>query len=273
MILNAEEIRRLCHKCPISRPLSLLENYDECNFKNNPAKVELRLGKHCYCSNEMSSIIDLSAKNEVTIPPNEILFFETYEKVNMPENLSGRVGLKMSLVSKGLLMPSPAPVDPGYCNHLFGMLYNLSSKDITLSYKQCITTLEFLEIKPSRSTKYEGTMAHVTFESFIKIRITSSLGELSNNVKKAQEQLNDGQKKLDNNIRFWENILTIITVVIAILSVIVGSLSYISARSKDASIALLEDKVSRLEERVYAQSKPFDEYEFHYAPWSTTPYR
>ena len=266
MILNAEQIKQLCYG-PKDGQLPLLEVFDgniDNNIFDSPAKVELSLGKQCYCS-KSPTIIDLSKERIVTIPPNEVLFFETYEKINMPKNLSGRMGLKMSLVSMGLLMPSSAPVDPGYENKLYGMLYNLSSKDITLTYKQHITTLELLQTVPSWQT-YKGRMANISFESFVREQVRSSIGQLSENVKETQANL-------ERSIGFWERILTILAITIAVLSAIVGGASYVNARSKDASIALLEDKVSRLEERVYAQSKSFDEYEFRYSPWSTIPYR
>lgn len=251
MIIKSSTIKELCCNDEMK---SLLFPYDSSNFDGNPAKVELHLGKKCYCSFDCRHIIDLSKKGRVTIPPNEILFFETYERVNMPLNLSGRMGLKMSLVSQGLLMPSQTQVDPGYSNHLFGMLYNLSSNEIAFDWKQAITTLELSDTECDYENRYNGKMAKVTFESFVNSRVTSSLGKLSNDVQKAN-------KTLKTSTAIWNTFLTGISLAIAIVSGIVAVTSIVGASHKDAEIALLENDISVLQETVELQGKQLQGYE------------
>ena len=125
MILSTEHINTLCASaCPLISP------YDPEKNRGNPAKVELHLGRKCYCSNTPNKIYELSEDDAVEIEPNTIFLFETQETFHFPENLSGKMSLKMKYIAKGLLMPSQTQVDPGYKNVLFGMIYNLSSEKI-----------------------------------------------------------------------------------------------------------------------------------------------
>lgn len=253
MILSSEIIKELCTN-PSEGLYPLILPFDDSILKDNPAKVELRLGDYCYCSSNEREIISLKDQEKVTIKPNEIFLFQTYETINMPKNLSGRMSLKMKLVSKGLLMPCQTQVDPGYSNILFGMLYNLSSDEIELSYKQPITTLEFTQTMIDNSFKYNGTMGKLKFEEFVRNRITSSLGELAKDVDKSQ-------KDLEKNTQKFSTIMTALSVAVGAVSLIVAASAIAGAWSKDAEVAVLEQTVSTLESTVGEQVNRLEAYE------------
>lgn len=253
MVLSAYNVKELC-KNPGKNKKPLISNWDDSIFKNNPAKVELRLGDYCYCSRNACEIIDLKKQKKVVIKPNEIFLFQTFERINMPKNLSGRMSLKMGLVSKGLLMPNLTQVDPGYSNVLFGMLYNLSSNEIELQYQQAITTLEFADTQIDQNSSYSGTMATMTFEKFVSSRITSSLGTLAREVEESKENLNKSTK-------MWNFIMTGISVAIGIVAAIVAVTSIISVTNKNAAISVLEHQVDALEKTIEIQSSQMKEYE------------
>ena len=238
MILSTEQIESLC----IGKMPPLIEPYNPDDNIGNPAKVELHLGKHCYCSDKPNKIFDLKDGDTVTIKPNTIFLFETLERFNFPDNLSGRMSLKMGLVSQGLLMPNQTQIDPGYSNVIFGMIYNLSSQEIELSYKQSISTLEVYVTKKS-SNHYSGRMKKISFGEFVSTRIHSSLGKLESDVKSSQQKLN-------TSVKIWNVFLTSISVVIAALTIFVGVSSFRASFKDDADIVRLEQKVEDLTEEL-----------------------
>lgn len=241
MIISTEKIASRC----LSEPNALIWPFDRNENAGNPAKIELHLGKKCYCSSTPKKIIQLSNGSSTIIAPNSIFLFQTLEKVNLPNNISGRMGLKMSLISKGLLMSSQTQVDPGYNNNLFGMIYNLSDQDIQLNHGQALTTLELFETQKARDTffEYNGSMQRCTFEEFVGTRIHSSLGSLESEIRKLKVDVEKSQKKFDRNI----SVLSIILTVITIVNPVAG---YIAAFKDEATVARLEEKVSYMQEVI-----------------------
>lgn len=239
MILSTDSIEKLCKgKHPLIKPYNLEEN------RKNPAKTELHLGAHCYCSGSPDAdIIELEKDGDsVILKPNTIFLFETKEVLNFPNNLSGHMSLKMGLVSQGLLMPSQTQVDPGYNNVLFGMIYNLSSRDVELKRGQAITTLEVFETEISKH-QYSGRMQSISFEQFVKIRINSSLGTLEEDIRKSKE-------KLDDSIKYWDKFSAFITIVITVFSLVIGMTSVGTVFKDDAEISKLEYQVEMLTKEV-----------------------
>lgn len=239
MILSTDSIEILCNgEKPLIKPYNVTENRD------NPAKTELHLGRYCYCSGSSDAdIIELENEGDsVILKPNTIFLFETQEVFNFPNNLSGYMSLKMGLVSKGLLMPSQTQVDPGYNNVLFGMIYNLSSRNVELKRGQAITTLEVFETEESVH-QYAGNMKNISFEQFVKIRINSSLGILEKDVRESQE-------KLEKSIKYWDRFSYFITIVIAVFSLVGGMTSIRSAIKDDAALSKLECQVEMLTREV-----------------------
>ena len=102
MIISTQQIASQCK----SEADALVWPFDRNNNKGNPAKIELRLGEKCYCSSNPDKIVKLESGSSAIVAPNSIFLFQTLEKVQLPENISGRMSLKMGLVSKGLLMPN-----------------------------------------------------------------------------------------------------------------------------------------------------------------------
>lgn len=229
MILSIEKIEELCGRYP-----ALIAPYDKEENMNNPAGVQLHLGKCCYCSNTPKKLHNLTWGSEIEIKPNTIFLFETMERFNIPKNLSGRMSLKMGLVSRGLIMPNQTTVDPGYSNVLFGMLYNLSSEPVILKYGQAITTLELMETMESQSV-YRGKVGRMTFERFVKDRVGSSLGNL-------EKSLTKTDKKMKKNFKLWQWGLSFLAVALTVFSIIVG----ITSLQPNSELTFLEGEYSEL---------------------------
>lgn len=244
MIISADRIEGLCEgNAPLIKPYNKEEN------QGNPAKTELHLGAHCYCSGSTNDdIIELEKEGDVVIlKPNTIFLFETEETINFPQDLAGHMSLKMGLISKGLLMSSQTQVDPGYNNVLFGMIYNLSSRKVELKRGQAIATLEIFETEESKY-KYSGKMQNISFEQFVKMRINSSLGLL-------EKEIKESKMKMDESRERWDKSIGIITFIMTVVSIVIGIYSVLNIRAicrDDAAISRLELQVEMLNEKYEA---------------------
>ena len=189
--------------------------------------------------------------------------FETYEKINMPSNYSGRVSLRMSLVEQGLFMPSTTQVDPGYSNVLYNMVYNLGSEPVEIKYKQALISLEIMETEESSCT-YNGNMRFKSFSDYTENRISSSLSDLHNNIldsyksieniKKQQEK---AIKEFDHRVNLFSTIIAILSVLLTILSIVVAVVGFMA----DPDIKVLTYKVEELNNKIENQEKSITKYE------------
>lgn len=257
MILSTDEIEALCNSDPKK---SLVYPYDPNDNLGNPAKIELHLGQHCFCSNEPDKIYTLSDGDTVYLKPNTIFLFETKEIFNFPKTLSGKMSLKMSMVAKGLLMSNQTTIDPGYNNVLFGMLYNLSSEEIELKYGQAITTLEIMRAKASKRA-YTGKIEKMSFAEFVKTRIHSSLGVLEHDIKKSKEDITVSQKRLDRSTKIWNVLFGFITLLVTALTIFIGVTNFRATSKDDADIEVLKYQIEILQEKIKNQEDNIDDLE------------
>ncbi len=65
------------------------------------------------------------------LKPQEFVFIKTNEKLNMPNNLVGKIEEKNSLMRLGLEVSGPV-YQPGHKTYCFLRMYNYSSKEIEL---------------------------------------------------------------------------------------------------------------------------------------------
>ena len=213
MILGRNKIVELVEKEKIISGINL----DTDKQKNNPAKVELSLGDKCYVSTENSEIKKLRTNDKVIIPPNAIFLYQTFEKLNLPNNIAGKISLKMKHTAKGLLMSNQTQIDPGYRNHVFGMLYNLSDNNIELAFNESLVSLELFSVE-NPSEPYNGDMNEINFEKFAETRIKSSLGELQQQVIKAVKKSKNIVVILKAATGWVTFILTILAIIIAVVA-------------------------------------------------------
>lgn len=212
MQLNHSEIHsRLCDESS-----ALIKDYDINNIM--PINYDLRLGKQCYIgysNKKKSGQKNLREGESVKIPSNGILFFETKEQIIMPKDLSARLSLKMSLVANGLFMPVQGPIAPGFKNHLYGMLYNLSDDSITLREGESIVSIEFYKIEPvGEEQLYNGQFNDDNaFNLFTKNKILSSLNSMS-------IEFNRKFNMLFKFLKVGSYILIALTAILGILTVI-----------------------------------------------------
>lgn len=99
----------------------------------------------------------LSDAGEIPIKPGYAAAFESYEMLDLPENVKGRLSLRSTLANKKLFY-SGGLVDPGYWGNLYFTLFNLGNHEVTVAYGERIVSGEFVEIAPTerRRDREEG---------------------------------------------------------------------------------------------------------------------
>lgn len=70
--------------------------------------------------------------DEFKIPSRELAVLTTREKINMPPDLVGRVGIRLSASKYGLIPLFGPQVDPGFEGRFYAIVYNASDQDFNL---------------------------------------------------------------------------------------------------------------------------------------------
>lgn len=93
-------------------------------------------------------------KQCVDIIPGEFLIIKTKEELKIPNNITGRVGEKNSLLRLGLKVDGPQ-YQPGHTTYAFLRVQNLSDKVITLQKGMNIAQIYFEELKETPDKTYD----------------------------------------------------------------------------------------------------------------------
>jgi len=196
-----------------SKPL--IEDFQ--NDSLNSASYDLHLGDE-YLRGGRYDKLDVKKAQYLEIPAHDVVVVCTEERVNIPDDLIGRFGLRFGLAMKGLVLNNEPQIDPGYSGRLFCLLYNLTDRLVVLTYKQPFATIEFeTTIAPiAPADMYKGLYQHSAHisDAVKEVLPKSGLKELSDNLREMENQLN---RKVD---RIYILFFTVITIVITILGIL-----------------------------------------------------
>jgi deoxycytidine triphosphate deaminase len=84
--------------------------------------------------------------NNYEIKPNELIIFQTKEKINLPMNVSAYYSTLDSIAKQGLLLINSSVVEPGYEGYLSGVLLNFSSRSYMLKPDMEIVKINFFQV-------------------------------------------------------------------------------------------------------------------------------
>ena len=99
--------------------------------------------------------ITLSDKNTLIIRPRDFVLGSTYEKIELPKTLAGRLEGKSSLGRLGLVIHSTAgKVDPGFKGNLVLEITNIGTVPIVLHPRMRICQLLFEQLSQATSQSY-----------------------------------------------------------------------------------------------------------------------
>lgn len=130
-----------------------ITNFDETGVE--PASYDMRLGEEAITSSRREKI-NPSEKGLFIIPAGDFALVTTCERVRLPLDLAGHIGLRSHYAKKGLVMLAGPQIDPGFNGVLVLGLSNLSPRDLTIPYKERFCTVEFYKLSESVTRPYSG---------------------------------------------------------------------------------------------------------------------
>ncbi|HLF77388.1 MAG TPA: dCTP deaminase [Dehalococcoidia bacterium] len=162
-----------------------------------PASVDLRLGREFRVfrnyrlpyidpKQEMPNLTDLEViegDNPFILHPGEFALAVTVERVEIPDDLVGRLDGKSSLGRLGLIVHSTAGfVDPGFKGRLTLELTNIINLPVALYYNMPVSQISFVELSTpsenpygSSGSKYQGQSGPEASRYYLNFRQTGEL--------------------------------------------------------------------------------------------------
>jgi deoxycytidine triphosphate deaminase len=131
----------------------------------------------------------------IRIPAFTSIVFTTYEKVSIPNNVAGRFDLRIKWALQGLILQVGTQIEPGYNGRLFGLLHNLSNKELCIPSNNRLLTAEFSytsEVALPRKNKIELE----TIEQFL-----DKYHAISGTLEYFLKELNETKVKMDKGYR------------------------------------------------------------------------
>lgn len=166
----------------------------------SPASYDMRLGEEAVTSSGKEKI-NPAQKGLLTIAAGDFALVTTHERVIMPTNIVGHLGLRSHYAKKGLVLLSGPQIDPGFRGVLVLGLSNLSPRDIVIPYKEPFCTVEFHSLNEPATKAYDGEYQQQTgisskdLENLVEAQgmtfgqVIKTMGELSQNVKSLSDSV------------------------------------------------------------------------------------
>lgn len=163
-----------------------------------PASYDLRIGNLIYSPSQADRPIDLAngAGGAYRLPPYGTAILTTFEDLELPQNLLGRIGLKSGFARTGLVASTGPQIDPGFRGKLFITLFNLTAAPHVLKYRDTFLTIEFHQLDTLPEHGYDGpyqgkhTIGPEVLEALVKLEgltlseMQSQFTELARHVEK-----------------------------------------------------------------------------------------
>jgi len=167
--------------------------------------------------------INVEKEESVTIPGGAFALVSTLERIKLPNNFAGHIGMRTYFTRKGLIVLSGLQIDPGWDGILVLGLANISPRSLTIDYKDHLCTIEIHRLNRTAEKPYQGTyMAEqregripVSDKDYLRTIETMSVSDLT----KALLELSQNVSGLSRWVRgFWVGFGIIIA--LAILTVV-----------------------------------------------------
>jgi len=170
--------------------------------------------------------INVEKEESLTVPGGAFALVSTLERIKLPNNYAGHIGMRTYYTRKGLSILSGLQIDPGWDGVLVLGLANLSPRSITLDYKDKLCTIEIHKLNRSVEKPYQGKfMAEqregripVSDKDYLRTIETMSVSDLT----KALIDLSQNVGTLGNWVKgFWVGFG--IVIILAIITIILQS--------------------------------------------------
>jgi len=139
-VLTSDEIEHYARK------YRMIDPFESGSLK--AAGYELHLGEDYAMQGRRGKLVDEPGKDELEIPPFEVVIVSIKEIINLPRFIIARWNLRVKKVYEGLLWIGALQVDPGWVGQLFCPIYNLSNKPILLRLGEHVLLMDFVKTTP-----------------------------------------------------------------------------------------------------------------------------
>jgi len=146
--LNDKQIIEMCNKSQL-----ITKNFSDSQVKQ--ACYELRAGNIYYDLTEGRIRYELKEGQEILIKPRHMTVIITYEVLNVPHDVVGRILSKGAFFSLGLT-PVNTYADPGFSGNLGIVTFNNSNNYIRIPTGVGIAKIEFSRMKYPVEKPYSG---------------------------------------------------------------------------------------------------------------------
>ena len=171
--------------------------------------AEGKLIKEAYTEENVNSIsYDLTlgsfadkAETEKKLIPGATVIIKTKEKLSIPDNITGRVGEKNSLLRMGLKVDGPQ-YQPGHTTYAFLRIQNISADEITLKVGMHIAQIYFEELK-ERPEKTYAEQENASFQNEDEYRHFGKYEEAYRKNIKAFEKMQDIKENIERRHAAW----------------------------------------------------------------------
>lgn len=212
-----------------------IEPFDEESLKS--ASYDVRLGTRAIITRTVSldelkgkiqkeeiKEVNVEKEESITIPGGAFALAATLERIKLPNNYAGHIGMRTYYTRKGLEILSGLQIDPGWDGVLVLGLANLSPRSITLDYKDNLCAIEIHRLNRSAEKPYQGPfMAEqregripLSDKDYLRTIETMSVSELT----QALIDLSQNVSILGKSVRgFWYGFGAVI--ILAVISLII----------------------------------------------------
>ena len=153
-ILTGKQIRELVKNGQLK-----IEPFDESLVA--AATYDLRLHYKVLASpigeNQLGHVIDLRDKSSgCEVLPGQMVGIMSYEKIELPLNMSGRFGIRSSIARKGMDAFGGVQLDPGFRGRLIMNLINVGPEPIQIQFKEPVFSVELSRLEENAEEGYSG---------------------------------------------------------------------------------------------------------------------
>ncbi len=149
-VLSDRQIRQ-----EVSKGTLVISSFNEKSL--NPASYDLTVGpKALKGKKDGSPVVNLEQDRIIQIGTAEFVEVLTNERLELPNDICARFGLRSYYTRKGLLMFGGPQVDPGFKGQLIVSLFNSGPRIIVLKYGDDFCTIEFSRLDEPSEKGYSG---------------------------------------------------------------------------------------------------------------------
>jgi len=206
-----------------------------------PAAYALSVGRNFSIGGKQEALNDGMV---LTIKPYQVAIIETYQTINMPRYLIGRWNIAVKKAYQGLLWVGGAQVDPGFRGYLCCPIYNLSTEDVVLHFRDNLAVIDFVTTTPyeeGNSLAFQWNdrkmlvfPEYPLLQSGIEAQVNTFKGTIDKNKEAIKKEVADGTLRSEESFRKIEHRIDgFVTLTFTVVAVLFAGLGIIATKAPD----------------------------------------